>query len=164
VAKRPYGQIIDKVAVISDTQYTSRHVPLILHFHAVLGPEWPIIFYTTKENRDDHLINNSAVWDRAVRDGRIQVRIIPNDVELTSRHGLNLFLTRPWFWEQLAPAKHVLMFQTDAMICGNSYRTADDFLEWDFIGAVLHPTRRLFNGGLSLRNRTMMLDIIHEGN
>ena len=139
-------------------------MPLILHFHSVLGPEWPIVFYTTKETRDQHLTNHSAVWDRAVRDGRVQLRLIPDEFDLTKRRDVNLFLSRPWLWEQLAPAKHVLVFQADAMICANSYRTIDDFLHWDFIGAVLHTSRKLFNGGLSLRNRSMILDIVREGN
>ena len=161
--QKPYGQIKDRVAIISDTQYTTRLVPLILHFHSVLGPEWPIIFYTTEQTRDQNLTHNSAIWKRAVEDGRIQVRIIPDEFDLTQRHGVNLFLSRPWLWEQLAPAQHVLVFQADAMICGNSHRTVDDFLEWDFIGAALHSSEKLFNGGLSLRNRTMILDILRDG-
>lgn len=163
-AAKLYGQIKNKVAVISDTQYTTHLVPLILHFHSVLGPEWPIIFYTTQETRDQHLTNKSAIWQRAVEDGRVEVRIIPQEFDLTKRQGVNLYLSRPWLWEQLAPAQHFLIFQADAMLCANSHRTADDFLEWDFIGAALHSTEKLFNGGLSLRNRTMILDILKEGN
>ncbi len=159
----PYWEIRDRVAVISDTQYSLRLVPLILHFHSVLGPDWPLIFYTTPEIRDQHLTNNSAVWQKAVREGRIQVRIIPDEFDLTQREGVNLYLSRPWFWEQLAPAQHVLIFQTDAMICGNSHRTVEDFFQWDFIGAPLHGSEKYLNGGLSLRNRTMILDILGEG-
>jgi hypothetical protein len=50
------------------------------------------------------------------------------------------------------------------MICANSHQTADGFLEWDFIGAPLSGSEAMFNGGLSLRNRTMILDILNEGN
>lgn len=81
---------------------------------------------------------------------------------MRDRDHVNLYLTRPWLWEQLAPAKHVLVFQTDAMLCGNSHRTMDDFLQWDFIGAPLHTSWHVYNGGLSLRNRTMMMEILQE--
>ncbi|OAA67825.1 hypothetical protein SPI_00020 [Niveomyces insectorum RCEF 264] len=158
-------RIRDKVALISDTQYSPRLVPLILHFHAVLGPDWPIVFYTSNETVDTHLrdVNSSsAVWRRAVDSGAIDVRIIPDEFNLTTRRGVNLYLSRPWLWEQLAPAKHVLVFQTDAMICGNSHRTMDDFLDWDFIAAPLHVREKLYNGGLSLRNRTMMMEILSD--
>jgi hypothetical protein len=157
-------QIKDKVAVISDTQYTPRMIPLIIHFQSVLGPDWPIVFYTSKQNRDQHFTNQSAIWKRAVDLGSIQVRIIPDEFDISQRHGVNLWMSRPWFWEQLAPAKHVLIFQADAMICGNSVRTIDDFLQWDFIGAILSGDSNLYNGGLSLRNRTMLLDILYDGN
>ncbi|KAE8441889.1 hypothetical protein EG329_004195 [Mollisiaceae sp. DMI_Dod_QoI] len=163
-----YGEIKDKVAVISDTQYTPRLIPLILHFHAVLGPSWPIILYTSPTILSQHLSptspNRSAIWQRAVKDGRIQVRLIPEEFNLTSRNGVNLYLSRPWLWEQLAPAQHVLIFQTDAILCANAHSTVDDFMEWDWIAAPLHGSEHLYNGGLSLRNRTMMLDILREGN
>lgn len=166
--KNSYGQITNKVAVITDTQYTSRLIPLILHYHAVLGPDWPIVFYTSPETISEHLQpesqTSSAVWRRAVEDGRIQVRSIPAEFNLTSRDGVNLYLSRPWLWEQLAPAQHVLLFQADAILCANSHRTVDDFLEWDWIAATLHGSEHLYNGGLSLRNRTMILDILREGN
>ncbi len=129
----------------------------------MLGPDWPLIFYTTQETRDQHLASGPAAWQRAVQDGRIQVRIIPDEFDLTQRHSVNLYLSRPWLWEQLAPAQHVLIFQTDAMICGNSQRAVEDFFKWDFIGAPLHGSEKYLNGGLSLRNRTMILDILREG-
>ena len=92
------------------------------------------------------------------------MRTIPDEFDLAHRNGVNIYLSRPWLWEQLAPAQHVLIFQADSMICANSHHTADDFLEWDFIGAPLSGSEPIFNGGLSLRNRTMMLDILNEGN
>ncbi|KAF3913408.1 hypothetical protein ABW20_dc0108883 [Dactylellina cionopaga] len=164
---KPYA-ITNKVAAITDTQFTRRHLPLIMHFHAVLGPEWPIVFFTTQEVFDKHLKpnaeNGSAIWTRALQDGRVQTRIIPEGkFDLESRNGVNAYLSDRWMWEQLAPADHVLVFQTDAIICANSHKTMDDFLEWDFIGATLSPVKRLFNGGLSLRNRNIVMDILNDG-
>lgn len=45
---QPLGRIIkgNKVATIIDNQPLDILVPLILHFSAVLGPEWPIIVFT----------------------------------------------------------------------------------------------------------------------
>ena len=74
---------------------------------------------------------------------------------------MSAFLTDPWLWEQLAPADHVLLFQSDSILCGNSERRVDDFLEYDFIGAPVSVYYgKGFNGGLSLRNRNMMLSVI----
>lgn len=162
-------RIRDKVAVLTDTQYTTRLVPLILHFHAVLGPAWPIVVYTSNETAarldaasNDTAAPGSAIWRRAVAAGAVDVRVVPDRFNLTQRRGVNVYLSRPWLWEQLAPAQHVLVFQTDAMLCANARATLDDFLAYDFIGAPMHTQRKLFNGGLSLRNRTMMLDILAD--
>lgn len=54
------------------------------------------------------------------------------------------------------------MFQADTIICANSELRVDDFLEYDFIGAPIDlrlEDGEGFNGGFSLRNRSMMLDI-----
>lgn len=157
----------DHVAVITDTQYSERLVPLIMHFHAMLGPDWPIIFYTSQDNFDEHFGPNaevrSAVWDRAVAAGSIEVRLIGSQFDLTQREGVNIFLSKPWLWNQLAPAKNVLIFQTDAMICANSPHKIEDFLKWDFIGAPFRRNDKIYNGGLSLRNRDSILDLLEEG-
>ncbi|EPS36552.1 hypothetical protein H072_9826 [Dactylellina haptotyla CBS 200.50] len=164
------GRIKDKVALITDTYFTDSHIPLILHFSHVLGPSWPIVYLTTKKVIDDHLHpqlkNGSAAWTRAVNEGRIELRIIPEDLpfKLDDRNGVNKYLSNAWIWDQLAPAKHVLLFQADAILCANAHKTVDDFLEYDMVGAPLVPSGWIYNGGLSLRNRTMMLDIIKNHN
>jgi len=156
--------IKDKVASITDTLFTPRLIPLILHYRAVLGPSWPIVFFTSQATFDKHFSPNSAstsaAWRQAVADGSIETRIISSEFNLTSRKGVNSYLSNPWIWEQLAPAKHVLVFQADAILCANAQKSIDEYLEWDFIGAPLNDTRQVFNGGLSLRNRQMTLDIL----
>lgn len=166
-SKNTYGKIRDKVATITDTQYNERLIPIILHYHAVLGPDWPIVLFTSKEVIKNHLDpksnKTSATWRSAVEDGRVQVRSIPDKFNLTSRYGVNVYLSSPWLWEQLAPAHHALLFQADAILCSNSPHRVDDFLQYDFVGAMMGLESKLYNGGLSLRNRTMMLDILNEG-
>lgn len=98
-----HGVLSSKVAVITDTNYTPRLVPLILHFHSVLGPDWPIIFFTSAKTRAEHFTWNSetgnntgsAIWQRAVEDRKIEIRTLPNDVDVTTRLGVNLYLSRP---------------------------------------------------------------------
>ncbi|KAL8907163.1 MAG: hypothetical protein Q9207_001585 [Kuettlingeria erythrocarpa] len=45
------------------------------------------------------------------------------------------------------------------MLCANSHRKVDEFLEYDFIGAPFRTDEGFnYNGGLSIRNRVKMLD------
>ncbi|RFU24001.1 hypothetical protein B7463_g12337, partial [Scytalidium lignicola] len=153
-----------KVATIIENRALDNLIPLILHFSTVLGPEWPIVLFT-----DPSLLQlpdfKSPAFARLVNSGHISIIPLGEDVHFADSVAVSTFLTNPWVWEQLAPADHVLLFQSDSILCSKSLHTADDFLMYDFIGApVVAFWGQGFNGGLSLRNRNMMLDIIAKSN
>ncbi|KAH8892503.1 hypothetical protein GQ53DRAFT_793840 [Thozetella sp. PMI_491] len=157
--KPPLGE---KVAVIVETRIQDNLIPLVLHFSSVLGPSWHLILYTMEAN---WTMPASAPFRRAVKEGRISVGFIPADTLFLNWVYVSVFLTRPFLWEQLQSANRILLFQMDSIICSNSNQTVDDFLEWDFIGAPLgHGKARGYNGGLSVRNPKLMLDIINTNN
>ncbi|KAF8856874.1 hypothetical protein BDZ45DRAFT_691357 [Acephala macrosclerotiorum] len=136
-------------------------MPLLLHFSSVLGPEWPIFLFTSSQND----IPLSAPFKRLINERRIVVRFLPPNVNFKNRLDVSRFITEPWMWEQLSPAGHVMMFQSDSILCSSSTLKVDDFLEYDFVGAPIDPAYgEGYNGGLSLRNRSMVLDIISEFN
>ncbi|KAH8802509.1 hypothetical protein F5884DRAFT_473592 [Xylogone sp. PMI_703] len=154
----------NKVATIIENRPLDNLIPLILHFSIVLGPEWPIVLFT-----DPSLLQlppfKSAAFARFVNSGHISIIALGEDVHFADSIAVSDFLTTPWVWEQLGPADHVLLFQADSILCSKSQRTADDFLMYDFVGAPLQGFwGEGFNGGLSLRNRNMMLDIIAASN
>lgn len=155
--KSEKGVTGDKVAVILEDRNLTHLMPLMMHFSAVLGPSWPIVLFTSPTAT----LSASAPFQRAVKDSRILVKYVPADTKLKTSHSVSSFLTKSWFWEQLAPAKHVLLFQADSILCANSPVKVDDFLEYDFVGAPIGAFwGEGFNGGLSLRNRNMILDIL----
>jgi hypothetical protein len=129
----------------------------------VLGPTWGVQFFTSLEALPATAIPHSAPFLRAIADQRIEIKYLPDDVNFGSHADVSLFLTRPWIWEQLAPARHVLLFQGDSIICMNSPHTVDEFLMYDLVGApIAEGFGQGYNGGLSLRNRTMVLEILEE--
>lgn len=68
------------------------------------------------------------------------------------------------------PADHVLMFNSDSMICSRSHLSIDDFLKYDFIGAPLAAADENYgeivgvSGGLSLRSRRSMVAVARKIN
>lgn len=95
--------------------------------------------------------------------GHISIKPLPLDVELKDHEEMSRFLKTAWIWKELAPAKHVLMFQADSILCSASRLTVDDFRYYNFIGTAVNSSTghgEPYHGGLSLRNRTMMLNII----
>ena len=157
-----------KVAAILETRPLENLIPLIVHFSSVLGPEWPIHIFTSPDNRK--AFQKSAAFTRQVKAGYLHLEDlplgVPSDFAFHEPALFSEFMTQAWFWEKLAPAEHVLMFRADSMICAHSERSADDFLEYDFIGAPFDEkdAEKGVSGGLSLRNRQMMLDITKNSN
>ncbi|KAL3426317.1 hypothetical protein PVAG01_03108 [Phlyctema vagabunda] len=115
-----------------------------------------------------------ALHDSELRDGVASVpaqgarRLDPGARPVEQRRfekhtDVSAFMTTPWLWEQLVPARHVLLFQLDSIICANAPVALDDFLRYDLVGAPI-PDRSGwglgFNGGLSLRNLDKTLQIV----
>jgi hypothetical protein len=155
------GTIHDKVAVIIEDRARINLIPLILHFSAVLGPSWPIIIYTSASNVG--IFSSSAPLKRYLVAGIVSIRILPPTILFTNSDSVSRFMTKPWLWEQLAPAEHILVFQSDSMLCSNAALSVEDFFEWDFVGAPIAPHLGAgMNGGLSLRRRESFLRVARE--
>jgi hypothetical protein len=149
-----------KAAVIVENRPLHNLIPVILHFSSVLGSEWSIHVFTGPENFG--MFTNSVPFKRNIDAGLFQLRSLPADTSLNTHAAVSGFFTKPWFWEQMAPVKNLLLFQADSIICSNSEQKVDEYLEWDFVGAPVDEARGLgmgFNGGLSLRNRQKFLEI-----
>ena len=101
-----------------------------------------------------------------MREGLVTTTLIPQEETFTSHDAVSEFLAgNKWFWEKLAPAENVLLFQADSILCSRSQTLVEDFLEWDFIGAPISPgLGRGYNGGLSLRKRATMLEVLDRWN
>lgn len=133
---------------------------MTLHFATVLGPAWKIVVYTLEEN---WAVPDSVPFRRAMENNAIEIRFLPPGTALTDGTLYSQFMGSTWFWEQVQHAARVLMFQTDSIICANSDKRVEDFLEYDFIGAPIRPENgRGYNGGLSLRNPKLFLNITKE--
>jgi hypothetical protein len=155
----------DKIAVILESRPLPHLLPLLLHFSTVLGPDWPIHVFTSPTTKSKLLKPPSL--KRLVTAGKIKFADLPiglpPDFSFHEPFFRTEFMTRFGFWESLKPAEHVLLFSADSMLCSQSPRTVDGFLQYDFIGAPLsiNGTEGMpgVSGGLSLRNRQAMLDI-----
>ncbi|KAJ4388190.1 hypothetical protein N0V93_008797 [Gnomoniopsis smithogilvyi] len=147
-------------AVIIETSIIANLIPIMLHFSNVLGLNWGMTLFTLEENWTEPL---SPVFQRALTSGRIEIRFLPEDVELTSSRGVSIFLTQPWIWEQLASAERVLLFQADSIICTKSEDIVDNYFMYDFVGAPIDAKYgQGYNGGLSIRNPRLFLEVVKE--
>ncbi|KAJ9132288.1 hypothetical protein NKR19_g9359 [Coniochaeta hoffmannii] len=134
----------------------------MLHFSSVLGPTWTVILYTLPATWSPPP-SSSPPLRRALDAGTIQIRHLPANTTFPSSYSVSLFLASPWLWAQLSTSRRVLLFQTDSVICAASPVSPEDFFEYDFIGAPIPAELgRGYNGGLSLRNPRLFLDVARE--
>jgi Protein of unknown function (DUF5672) len=154
----------DLVATIIENRPLTNLIPLVLHFASVLGPSWPIRIFHNEDNAE--MFNSSRAFAQAVASGQVSLHSLPEGTDFKSHDAVSRFLAgSSWFWRELAPAKHILLFQADSILCSNSPHRVEEFLEYDFIGAPINPRYGAgYNGGLSLRNRKVMLDTVAKYN
>ena len=90
-----------------------------------------------------------------------RITLVNLHVSNLTTHDYNALLTKPQFYE-LIPTEHVLIFQTDAMISEKHKLVIYDFLKYDYVGAPW-VNQGVGNGGLSLRKKSKMLEILAYG-
>ncbi|KAJ3132667.1 hypothetical protein HDU90_006719 [Geranomyces variabilis] len=103
------------------------------------------------------LFERTTKLGRYLKNGSMNITVIPEQFSLGVSHGYSQFAASPWLWEQLAE-EHILLFQADSVLCSNSELDLEDFTQYDYIGAA--PLGETWmNGGLSMRKRSTMLEI-----
>lgn len=158
-----YEEKMSKVAVIVETR-EHKAMPFVLNnVMSVLPDDWDLqIFhgsnnlnYITDVIQNDELLKNKNIYFNDL-----------NTNELNHGNYVKLF-TSLEFWNS-CEGEIILIFQTDSMLCPNSKYKIEDFEHFNYIGGywgnVLNPLdfdyNRVMNGGLSLRKKSFMLDII----
>ncbi|CRK24988.1 hypothetical protein BN1708_014091 [Verticillium longisporum] len=151
-----------KVALLIENRPNPILAPLMLHFMAVVPPDWRFRFMGSEASVAH--INQSMAIREHVNSGKLDLTFIPSNMSTAGQEMISRFLTTLWLYETvLRPAEWLLVFQTDSMLCANSRHNINDFLEYDWIGAPWNPAGRWGgNGGLSIRRVSAMIDVLRE--
>ena len=134
---------------------------VLLNFVGNLPQEWDIILFhgTTNLTYVQGILSRMHPSYKS----RITLRSL-NKANLTIRD-YNQILTSASFYESI-PTEIMLIFQTDAILFSEYMYLLDKYLKYDYVGApwpywkVKNYSRPVGNGGLSLRRKCKMLEII----
>jgi hypothetical protein len=131
-------------AVITESRNCPR-INNVIKKHLEKLPEYTkLYFFGSKENQK-----------------RIKFKHTFYEVEINSIEDYCYWIASQEFWN-LINEENVLIFQTDSMIIGGNI---EQFYEYDYIGSPLKSEADyVYNGGLSFRHKTVMLDIITKWN
>lgn len=92
-----------------------------------------------------------------------EIKIIKTEYDNLNQSTYSKLLSSKSFWEMFVGEK-ILLYQEDSCIFKSNI---DDFLKWDYIGAPWPREQNdsqncVGNGGLSLRTRQIMIDVINK--
>lgn len=132
----------NKTALYIETRPHVHHItPLLLHMMEVVPPEWRFLFLGSPDTV--RKVNASSPVRRYQEYGKLRLEVVDplgwgwregedvNIDELYSR-----LLTSTGFYErELRGTEWLLVFHSDAVLCANSHRDVNEFLEWDWVGA-----------------------------
>lgn len=137
---------------------------VIKNFLANLPEEdWSFIIFHGNKNLDyvNHILENNITE----RD-RSRITLINLQVDNLTRDEYSHMFKLESFYEHI-PSEIFLVFQTDTMIFEENRHIVYDFLDYDYVGAPWNKTFKwaeqfnyVGNGGLSLRKKSKMLELI----
>ncbi|CAJ2506968.1 Uu.00g081540.m01.CDS01 [Anthostomella pinea] len=151
-----------KVALLIENRAVASLAPLMLHFMAVIPPDWRFRFMGSTESVA--FLNQSVAIREQVSAGKLDLTYIPSNMSTAGQEMISRFLTNLWLYETvLQPAEWLLVFQTDSILCANSRQNLNDYLDYDWVGAPWNPQGRFGgNGGLSLRKVSAIVEILRD--
>jgi hypothetical protein len=140
--------------------FQNRYSMMINMLLGSLPKGWIIqIFYLPNNKMSKEAVNHPGIL-KQIEKGNVELVPIPTQYAKLKKRDL---MVLPWLWEQLRADK-VLTFGGTNVLCSNSPLNLDsDFGNFDYIGSPANQLHGMGgDGGLSLRNRTVMLDILNR--
>jgi hypothetical protein len=139
---------------------------VLTNFYNNLSDEWQIIVF--------HGINNTDYVKNIINKfNKKRIKLINLNVNnLTIQEYCKLFYNK-WLYNNI-PTETFLVFQIDTLICPQYKHLINDFLKYDYVGApwgeeMLKEIIKVYggkdsvgNGGLSIRKKSKMLEILNK--
>ena len=158
-----------KLAYITEPRKHSALEFVLENFLSVLPKEWNFQINHGTDNIDylKKIIDNNSIISTADSDGRIKLYNL--NVSNLEHEGESYLSKSEEFWDNL-DGDVLLKFECDTMLCPNSEYKINQFEKYDFIGGYWgrksypldepYPKEKPMNGGLSLRRKDTMINLI----
>lgn len=140
-----------KVALIIETRPLPHLVPLILHMISVVPPDWRFVVIGSVESI--YSINRAYAMKHQQVIGKLDLLVLPEPWSITNKEMVSRMLTDLRFYDEFLPGvEWILRYEADSILCANSPKSLNDWLEWAWAGAPRDENDRFSGtGGLSLR-------------
>jgi len=129
---------------------------VLTNFMSNLSEDWNFLIFHGTHNLDH--IQKILQGDIFFAPFLSRISLVSLPFKNLSIHQYNRLLTSTSFYNAI-PTETILIFQTDTMIFPKHRDLIDDFLKYDYVGAPWKDGS-VGNGGLSLRKKSKMLEIL----
>jgi hypothetical protein len=129
---------------------------VLSNFLENLSDDWNFIIFHGNKNID--FINN--LFDNQLKKYKYKVKLINLKIDNLTINDYNNLLVSKEFYNYI-PTEIFLIFQTDTLICTDYKDSINDYIKYDYSGAPWKENE-VGNGGLSLRRKSKMLEIINN--
>ena len=135
-----------------------RALYFVLHnFLENLPKNWSIILFHGNQN----VVYVNNIIDTQLLEYKQRIRLVNLNVNNLTGYEYSNILKQPYIYDYI-PSDRFLIFQTDTLILKENQHLINDFLEYDYVGAPWKMDNHVGNGGLSLRRKSKMLEIIKQ--
>lgn len=121
-----------------------------------LDERWKILVFHGLKNED--YVQNIIVKDDIINKNKDRIKLVQMNVDNLTKMEASNMLCKESFYDHI-DTEMFLMLQTDAMISSVCKNLVYNYMNYDFVGAPWQ-NECIGNGGLSLRRKSKMLEII----
>ncbi|UNI13996.1 hypothetical protein JDV02_000680 [Purpureocillium takamizusanense] len=147
----PYYYNTSKMALIFEPRPLPHLAPLITHMMAVVPPEWRFLFIGSPSST--YSVGRAPSIRHRREAGKIELMAPSWPWNADTGEDVSRLLTDARFYDTFLPGvEWIFKFDQDSILCANSPRDLDDWLDWSWAGAPRSPGDHFSGtGGLSLR-------------
>lgn len=129
---------------------------VLSNFNENLNKDWKFLIYHGNLNKKfiEEIIKNNKMNNRS--------KLISLEKDNLSINDYNRLFYTEYFYKNI-DTDYFLIFQTDTLISNKYKDNIYKFLDYDYVGAPWKTINKVGNGGLSLRKKTKMLEMLRKG-
>lgn len=149
-----------KLALLIESRPLPHLTTLILYMAEIIPAAWPFMFIGSPESIA--FIERNHAIRRLKSIGKLDTRTLPPPWTIETSEDQSRLMTDMHFYDEILPGVEWLFkYEADSILCANSQKSLDDWLEWNWTGLGGVPNDR-YNGaeGLSIRRVSSVKQIL----
>ncbi len=123
-----------KVVLVVEARPLPQLVPQMLHMVSVVPPDWRFVFIGSEKSVVS--IGRAYAIKHQQVIGKLDLMVLPEPWEIDTKEKVFRILTDIRFYDEFLPGvEYILKYESDSILCANSARSLNDWLDWSWAGA-----------------------------